>query len=118
MGDEGGSERSLIALWNPEQVGYHEHRQGLGVLAEELAFASRHEAIDLLVGQVGEECCVFLQPLGGQQAHHQPAVGGVVGWIPGDERLPVGEGVPVPTDQLRDLAFLGEGHERAGEGVA
>ena len=80
---EPGREQPVVGLGDALQVGDHPQRVRRGVVADELAPAVRDEVVEQAVGEPLHELLVLPQPPGREQAHHQPAVGGVPGRVEG-----------------------------------
>ena len=97
-------------------------RERIGVAADELAFALRHELVDLAVGQAPHELLVLLQPLRGELAHDQVPVVAVRRRVHRRDLVTERELVAVLIDQFADVGPTrqrhGETREGPGHGVA
>ncbi len=103
---EAVSEALVVLLGHPEQVGDHQHGEGLGVGADELAPAVADELVELLVGEAPDELLVVLQPLRGDQPHQQGPLAGVVGRVHRHHVLVHRQLVPVAIDDVADVVAL------------
>jgi hypothetical protein len=61
------SELLVVLLWDPEQVGDDQQREGSRIRRQELAPAVGDELVDVSIGQPPHEVLVLLQPLWGEQ---------------------------------------------------
>ena len=68
------AEPLVIFFGHAEQVGDHEHREGLRVRADELAAAVGDELAELLIGEAPHELLVVLEPLRRDQPHEERAL--------------------------------------------
>ena len=100
---DGVAEPFVIGFGHSEEVGDHEHGEGLGELADELARAVPDELVQLAVGQPPHELLVLLQPLRGDQPHEQPAVRRVHGRVERGELVAHRQLVAVLLDERADV---------------
>jgi hypothetical protein len=64
----------MVFFGDPEQIGDHQHGEGLGVRADELASAVGSELAELLIGEAPHELLVVLQALWCDQPHQERAL--------------------------------------------
>ena len=104
----------MVGLGHAEQVGDDEHREGLGVRADELAVAVGDELVELLIGEPPHELLVVPEALRREQPHQQRPLARVIGRIHRDHVLVHRELVAVRVDDLADVVAL-EWHREHGE---
>ena len=77
----------MVFFRDTEQVGDHQRRERLGVLADEFTFAVTEKLLKLAVGEAPHELLVLLQPTRCEQPAQDRARPGVVGRVHGDHVL-------------------------------
>ena len=92
---EARTELLVLGFGHAEEVGDGEHRERLGVRADELAATVGDELVELLVGEAPHERFVVLEPLRRDQPHQQRPLVGVVGRVHRDHVLVHRQLVPV-----------------------
>ena len=115
------SKASVILFGHPEEIGDHQHGEGLGVRADELAPTIVDELVQLLTGEAPDEFLIVLEPLRGDESHQQGPLAGVVGWVHGHHVLVHRQLVPVAIDDVADVVALKwhrEGGKWTDDGVA
>ena len=98
---EAGTEPLVLRFGNAEEVGDHEHRERLGVRADELAGAPGDQLVELTIGEAPHELLVLLQSLRRDQAHEQRPLARVLRRVHGDHVLVHRELIPVALDDRR-----------------
>ncbi len=99
--EEGLDEPRVVLFGNAEEVGDHQHGQGAGEFADELALAPVQERVHLAVGEPPHELLVPPESLGRDQPHQQGAVIGVLRRIQRRELVAHRELVAVRFDRAR-----------------